>query len=289
MASLALISVGQLAQANSVIFAGSGVLHDTTPTGQLGGALGAPVSASAQFSVSGGFLNVTLTNTITAGNLNWAEQALDQVVFDFGNGSGLKLTTSTSGGNNGDFLSNGSVTSGSLGNYSTSGITAASGNLNALWGGGAFGSTTDTGLTLHSNLSYDILQLTDEELNKGASSFHAFTGADLTNLVKYGVLPNVTPTNSSGNFSGFNPFVIGSISFQLAITNTNNLTNDQILASIGNVQFVFDDKDPPTVVRGALVPLPKAAWSGMSALAVMGIGLAWRGRKAGRVAFSDVQ
>jgi hypothetical protein len=283
VASLAMLSAGQSVQAASLTFAGSGVLTETNPTGQLGTALGLPVSASVQFSVSGGFLNVTLANTITAGNLKSAEQALDQVVFDFGDGSGLKLTTATSGSTNGDFLNNGSVTSGSLANYATSGLTSVSGNLNTLWGGGAFGSTTDTGLTLHPNKTYDILQLADEVNNKNGSSFEAFSGAGLLNQVKDGVLPNVVPSLSD-NFVGFNPFVVGSISFQLAITNTNNLTSDQILASISNVQFVFDDKDPPTVVRASPVPLPESVWSGMSVLTLIGFGVAFKRRKAARMA-----
>ncbi|HTW95259.1 MAG TPA: hypothetical protein VMD30_10720 [Tepidisphaeraceae bacterium] len=244
------------------IFAGSGTLQQTSPTGQLGSSLGAPVSASVDFSVTGSTLNVTLTNTLAAGSLNYAEQALDQVVFNL-SGTGLSLATA----NNGDFSSNGSVTSGTLADYSTSGISDVTGTENKDWGGGAFGSTTDSGVKITAGESYDILSLADEETDKSGASFGDFyNDGSLGNTVQNGILPNVVPS-SNGNFVGFNPFSVGSVSFALTLINTDDLSPSAILADISNVQFVFDDKDPPTVVIGqpqvsgspSPAPLPPAA------------------------------
>jgi hypothetical protein len=169
-----------------------------------------PVSASASFTTSNGLLSVTLTNTFDAQTIRSAGQALSDISFTLSDAPGTLGSTTASG---------------QLGNLSNTGgtVTYTTGDPTRWLGS----SPNPGGFSISGNT------VTLETIGGGQP-----TQMILPFLADGGVYGNV-----NNGIDNFNPFVIGSATFTLALS---GVTSD---TTISNVIFSFGT-GPDTFVPG---------------------------------------
>jgi hypothetical protein len=172
------------------------------------------LSASASFTTTAGQIQVTLTNTLAADVIGSAGQALSDISFTLSNAPGTLSSTSALG---------------QLGDVSGTGVvTYVSGSPTRWLGAGAQGKFTISGDTI---------------------TLETIGGGQPTEMIAPSIANGGTFTNVNNGFQNFNPYVIGSATFDLDLSGvTANTTVTAATFSFGTSPDTFLPGMPATPV-----------------------------------------
>lgn len=217
-------------------FLGAGIAHAATFTAAGTGSDG-PLSASAVFTTSAGQLQVTLSNTLLAGLFVSPGQAVSDLSFTLSNAPGSLGTTTATG------------QLGNIGAKSSTGtsVTYVSGSPTRFFGTGT--PSNPGGFNISGNT------VTLEVIGGGKPS----------EMIAPYMANGGTYLAGNNGLQNFDPYVIGSATFTLALTGiTANTTINSAVFSFGT--------SPDTFLQGT--PVPPSPIPEPSSLLLLGSGMA---------------